>query len=387
MPSAHVLRLALACMPLLVAVSFVLLAAWEERARLAGVTPPPHPGDGLVFMVVGDWGRDGHAGQRKVARAMAKVARRVGPRFIVSSGDNFYEEGVDSVDDPHWASSFENVYSDPALREVGWWVTLGNHDHLQSIAAQIHYSGRSRRWTLPAPYYSFDTMRDGDSTRLDVQFVFLDSTPFTHDGYGKAARKIGKQHFPDQVAWLEQTLANSTAQYFIIVVHHNMYTMSTTGHLGTSELRAHVEPLLLRHGPRVLAVITGHEHSLMHMQPYGGPGAWAGAAAAPSEGHTRAGGSGHPGRGRTARMATVDHFISGGGSAIDDITPPAADKARVWAACCGVLRTDAAHDEPRALWGSATRGFFVFTITSNMFYATAYDDKAHDIYSYRKELA
>jgi hypothetical protein len=300
----------------------------------------------------------------------------------VSSGDNFYEEGVESVDDPHWKSSFEDVYSDPALRDIAWWVTLGNHDHLQSIAAQVHYSGRSRRWTMPAPYYSFDTMRDGDKTRLDVHFVFLDSTPFVHDGYGKAARKVGKQHYPDQVAWLDATLGNSTAEYFIIVVHHNMYTMSTTGHLGTSELRVHVEPLLLRYGPRVLAVISGHEHSLMHMQPYGGPGDWAGAASVPGQ-HGR----GHSSRGRAARLATIDHFISGGGSALDDITPPAADKARVWAACCGVLRADAPRGEPRALWGLSSRGFFVFTITSDMFYATAYDEKAQEIYAYRKELA
>lgn len=384
----------------------------------------PGAGVGLSFLVVGDWGRDGKRGQTDVAAGMAKVVREKGVRFLVSSGDNFYDAGVDNVDDPRWKSSFENVYRDASLRNLAFWSTLGNHDHLGDISAQVKYSGHSRRWTMPNPYYEFTAVggRDvgsgsDDSVVPDVQFIFLDSTPYTHDAYGKAARHAGKQVPNEQTKWLEKTLEESTAPYVIIVVHHCMYTMSTSGHLGTPELRAHIEPLLLRHRSRVLAVITGHEHALMHMQPYGNAGSWSGSASTIlPENATEASARSHqrdhmfnvepPGRvlrydvhgstsraetsggpeGRRRPPGTTDHFISGGGSAIDTITESPANKAGVWESCCGVLSTAAAAASPRGIWAKSAQGFFVFTITHDSFWAIAYSEKGRQLYAYSKPI-
>lgn len=364
-------------------------------------------------MVVGDWGREGRHGQRAVSRAMARVARSVGPRFVISAGDNFYDAGVDSVDDAQWEKSFERVYADPALSNVAWWSTLGNHDHLGKIDAQVRYSGQSRRWTMPAPFYTFTSVGSGDPARADsvadVQFIFLDSTPYIHDGYGKAARKLNKQKPAEQTEWLEKTLETSVAPHIIVVIHHALYTMSTTGHLGAPELRAHIEPLLLRHRARVLAVISGHEHALMHTQPYGGRGVWAGAAdTVPPENATEAlrrnkrhaGGSQEKAgfswartssEGKTPPRApavsgTCDHFISGAGSAIDKISLPPKDKAGVWETCCAVLSPDAPETKPRGLFARSTHGFYVFTITRDEFYADAYDGKGKIIYQYSKPI-
>jgi tartrate-resistant acid phosphatase type 5 len=38
------------------------------------------------------------------------------PDFVVSTGDNFYESGLVSVDDPRFAASFTNVYTHPRLQ-------------------------------------------------------------------------------------------------------------------------------------------------------------------------------------------------------------------------------------------------------------------------------
>lgn len=316
------------------------------------------------------------------------------------------------------------MYRDASLRNLGWWSTLGNHDHLGSIDAQVKYSGRSRRWTMPNPYYAFTAVggksaSGGDASVIpDVQFIFLDSTPYTHDAYGKASRHVGKQDPVKQTKWLERTLEESTATYIIVVVHHCMYTMSTAGHLGTPGIRAHIEPLLLRHRSRVLAVITGHEHSLMHLQPYGEAGSWAGAASTiVPENVTEANAREHqrdhlfmtepPGRlfrydvndwnvrsgtsfgghgGKRRPPGTTDHFISGGGSALDPVTEPQAGKAAVWESCCGVLSRAAAATSPRGLWAKSSRGFFVFTITKDTFWAIAYNEKGHQIYTYSKAI-
>ena len=244
------------------------------RGNTTALANDGFPYRGLTFLAVGDWGREGKHHQRKVARAMARVARRVNLRFIVSTGDNFYEDGVTGLNDPQWRTSFEDVYRHEGLVNVPWFSILGNHDHLGNIKAQVGYSGGSHRWTMPATYYSqeFD-LHDGAVGGERVHFVFLDSTPYVKDVYGKAARKKNRQDPYEQTAWFEALLRNSTASKIVLIIHHHMYSMSIAGHFGTREIRAALEPILLRYRHRVLAVISGHEHLLEHLQPYGGPDA------------------------------------------------------------------------------------------------------------------
>src|SRR5665213_3599687 len=72
--------------------------------------PTAQPG-GLNFLVFGDWGRKGESDQMEVAAQTTKAAQDISAKFIISVGDNFYENGVISVDDPQWQASFENVYT------------------------------------------------------------------------------------------------------------------------------------------------------------------------------------------------------------------------------------------------------------------------------------
>ena len=84
--------------------------------------------DHLSFLVVGDWGRRGAYNQTAVARAMGACGAVSRPDFVVSVGDNFYEGGLNSLDDPEFAHSFTNVYTHPSL-QVPWHAVLGNHDY------------------------------------------------------------------------------------------------------------------------------------------------------------------------------------------------------------------------------------------------------------------
>ena len=117
-------------------------------------TPISSP-DGLNFLVFGDWGRRGEQDQVEVAEQMARAAGDVQPRFIVSVGDNFYENGVESVDDPQWQKSFEEVYHDSKL-QVPWYCILGNHDYHApgDCDAQIAYHRINPRWNMPADIIS-----------------------------------------------------------------------------------------------------------------------------------------------------------------------------------------------------------------------------------------
>src|SRR5271169_203879 len=159
---------------------------------------------GLNFLVFGDWGRNGEKDQSDVAAQMAVTAKLVDAKFIISVGDNFYENGVSAVDDPHWQSSFEKVYHAPSL-QVPWHVALGNHDYHGNCDAQIEYNKVSPRWNMPARYYVRSEKIDEATT---VDFFYLDTTPMIKGYYRatnpeKTRANVITQDVPKQLAWFK----------------------------------------------------------------------------------------------------------------------------------------------------------------------------------------
>ena len=314
--------------------------------------------DQLCMLALGDWGRRGQFGQRLVAEALSSAvhtAKRAKP-MVVSTGDNFYKSGVSSIHDTHFHESFENVYSQTYLEKVPWYVVLGNHDHLGSIMAQVNYSKQSTRWTMPHPYFE-------KRVHPRLHAFFLDTTPYVQGHYGRIARATTNQRGEnkhDQTIWFEKQMAKVPKDVFIIVVgHHNMYSMSTSDHLGTLPVRDEFEPIILKYRTRVLAYISGHEHSLMHMQPYGQT---------------------------SSEENVIDHFVSGAGSKLSDITEPTSDEIDRMYSCCGILPVTSNHTAPRTVWGSMTHGFMVFQFDEEIFTAAAIDDRGNIIYNYEKKV-
>jgi tartrate-resistant acid phosphatase type 5 len=212
----------------------------------------------LDFVVIGDWGRDGASHQRAVAQQMARSAASIGSRFVISVGDNFYENGVTSVADPQWRTSFEDVYSDPALM-TKWHVILGNHDYQGNVDAQLAYSATSPRWSLPAPYYTqAETLPDGTV----AEFFFLDTSRYILEYLHRPKVKVQGQDKQAQIDWLEHALANSKAAWKIVVGHHQLFTVTGQNH-DFPEMIGPFKPLFDRHG--VHAYLNGHEHNLEHI--------------------------------------------------------------------------------------------------------------------------
>jgi hypothetical protein len=98
--------------------ALAVLAVAPCRYSRAAATDP-------AFLVLGDWGHGVSADQRKVAVQMAKTAEAIGARFVISTGDNFYPAGAQSMEDAQWVTSFEDVYNASALM-LPWYITLGN---------------------------------------------------------------------------------------------------------------------------------------------------------------------------------------------------------------------------------------------------------------------
>lgn len=211
---------------------------------------------GLRFLIVGDWGRGGEAGQRAVARAMGQVARRQRIAFVLSVGDNFYDDGVQDIFDPLWQQAFEEVYTASSL-QVPWYAVLGNHDHRGSAQAQVAYARYSPRWHLPWPQY---TMRHPVPDGSSAEFFCLDTTPLVDDEIATPA------HAAHQLSWLRRELERSSAAWKIVVGHHPVRSASTF-HGGSAFLQRHLEPLLRSYGCSFY--LCGHDHDLQHLRQAG----------------------------------------------------------------------------------------------------------------------
>jgi acid phosphatase len=218
---------------------------------------------GLNFIVVGDWGRKGQKDQLDVARQMGLAASQIMAPFIVSVGDNFYDFGVSSADDPQFKASFEDVYTASSL-QVPWRLILGNHDYRGNCQAQIDYCQKSPRWSMPSRYYQRTEQVPGGS---DVDMIYIDTNPFVakyaHDKL--MGKEILSQDCGKQLAWIEQQLAASKAPWKIVFGHHPIYSGGEHG--DTPELVDQLLPLLSKYG--VQAYICGHDHDLQHLQAGG----------------------------------------------------------------------------------------------------------------------
>lgn len=224
--------------------------------------------DSFSFLVLGDFGRVGDYYQKDVARELGHAAVALDAEFIVSVGDNFYPNGVQSTQDYHWISSFESIYTDPSLY-MDWYVALGNHDYRGNVQAQLDYSNVSRRWNMPSRYYSktFE-LEDGDKLLL----VVMDTNPYIDDYHQSPEKYDGilKQDTLKQTKWLEQTLGTTdkSIKWKIVVGHHPLYS---GGKRKTDENTLLFEKKFAKLFDRykVDAYITGHEHDLQIIKPKG----------------------------------------------------------------------------------------------------------------------
>jgi len=224
--------------------------------------------DAVNFIVMGDWGRNGDDHQKPVAAQMGTIAKQASVDFIVATGDNFYPKGVASTQDPLWKYSYEDIYTDFSL-QWDWHPVLGNHDYGAKPQAQVEYSKISRRWQMPARYYTKTFDVQGDSTQK-LLMVFIDTCPLI-PGYYNNHHAVRDQDSTAQKIWLEKVLSNPNPniKWKMVVGHHPMYTGGgRTENHDTRAIRRTVQPLLVKY--KVDAYLAGHEHSLQHIGPVQG---------------------------------------------------------------------------------------------------------------------
>ncbi|MFO0573511.1 MAG: metallophosphoesterase [Polyangia bacterium] len=170
------------------------------------------------FVAVGDTGRANQE-QLDVAKAIADKCAKDGCDFVQLLGDNIYDSGIESPDDPQMQSKFEDPYKGI---DLPFYVVLGNHDYggggsgaeLDKGQHEVAYTTRSQKWRLPDNIYAH--LLDG------VDLYALDTNLLMYSVQVERQKEA-----------LRDWLASSTATWRIAMGHHPYLSNGTHGNAGT----------------------------------------------------------------------------------------------------------------------------------------------------------
>lgn len=233
--------------------------------------PFPPTAESMVFLAIGDWGGSGDSApttptERDNAQGMGNVAEAVGGvRFVLAQGDNFYFHGINGNDQcPRFKSGFEDEFNHPAL-QVNFYAIAGNHDHYGNVTAQVAYTHDSKRWVFPSLWYSFSESFNTSAGKIvTTEFVQLDTVTLAgmsdDDDLGVLHPHPMQAYNAEQMRFLEQTLAASTADYLWVGGHYPMYSQCQHG--PTDEIISQVLPLMQKY--KASGMIAGHDHCMAH---------------------------------------------------------------------------------------------------------------------------
>ncbi|PUZ45158.1 hypothetical protein GQ55_8G199800 [Panicum hallii var. hallii] len=261
-----------------VAVAASLLA--PAAAELTRVEHPPKSEGSLSILAVGDWGRRGQFNQTLVAEQMGLVGEKLDIDFVISTGDNIYDDGIANTSDPLFKECFTNIYTAQSLQKP-WYIVLGNHDYTGNALAQQDPAIRE----VDSRYLAIAKSFIVNSEIAD--FFLVDTSPFylkywnssKYDWRNVAPRDT---YIETLLKDLDDALTQSEAPWKIVVGHHPI--SSGCEHGNTTELQQLLRPILEARG--VDMYVNGHDHCLQHissrnspvqfMTSGGGSKAWAG---------------------------------------------------------------------------------------------------------------
>ncbi|KAH7650163.1 hypothetical protein FG379_003243 [Cryptosporidium bovis] len=129
----------------------------------------------LTVFSIGDWGENTVC-FNNITQRMKSLSKTMKPEFIVSAGDNFYPQGVSSVNDDKWDKLLENPFS-IFEHDLKIHSCLGDHDWRGDTYSQIlrtNYTDNNR-WYLPG-YWWYEVRMFNAQNRISslIETHFLD---------------------------------------------------------------------------------------------------------------------------------------------------------------------------------------------------------------------
>jgi len=204
----------------------------EDNTPFVPLAPADQPE--LRLAVAGDVG-EGDDLEWRIGATMYVAGRDDPFDVFLLLGDNVYPDGDPARLDEDVFRPFAAVLDSGA----DLYAIAGNHDGLADDGglAQLQAMG------MPGMWWSEQIG--------DVLLVGLDSNQIDN---------------PEQLAWLEETLARSDAPWKIVAVHESPYSAGYQG--SNHQVRDVFSPLFARYG--VQLVLSGHDHDYQRSVPIDG---------------------------------------------------------------------------------------------------------------------
>ena len=244
---------------------FLFLFACQSQPQEPVITNDDAPqrteGD-VRFVAIGDAG-EGNDAQFAVADVVERVCQQQGCDFALYLGDNFYDVGVESVDDIQFIEKFEQPYEQ---LDFPFYVALGNHDYggaghlIDRPEPQVEYTQHSEKWILPDRTHDFEVQH--------TQFLALDTNALMWSSQWGG--------YEAQATWTRDTLNQSNHLWKIAFGHHPYISNGTHGVAGTYDglenvpvasgldVKRFVEEELCG---KVDIYFSGHDHDLQWLEP------------------------------------------------------------------------------------------------------------------------
>ncbi|KAJ3088087.1 Tartrate-resistant acid phosphatase type 5 [Quaeritorhiza haematococci] len=244
----------------------------------------------LNFLILGDWGGPDEKARFQVAEAMEQVAEKTNPKFVLSTGDNFYSDGsnynwygVRDINDPKFRKLWKQSYRG-RITQIPWLIVQGNHDWRGNPTAQVEFSKKDSLWVHPDFFWEkvvtlefpSASSADGwieaatDQHRQKAAFIFIDTQLIAYGyepsekeepGIANNFRKLGwvpnAQSIKEHIRWIESALKRHNDKHYIFVVgHHPLGVCKGAGRM----------PQLMKLFQRysVTAYFFGHVHAMHH---------------------------------------------------------------------------------------------------------------------------
>lgn len=214
-----------------------------------------NPSGKLQFIVLGDWGEKGNFFQKQVAKSMKEFMLKEKIDFILTAGDNFYQDGVSDYNDNHFKNSFEDIY--PFAQSIPWFITLGNHDYMGDIQSLLNYSEKNSSWIIPSPYYAFEFF-----SKRKVLFLISDTNEFVRMLGFSYRSYMNEESRIAQINWMNEKLKGEDFIWKIVIGHHPIY--SAGDHGDTKSLQGKFLETLETN--QVDFYISGHDHDLQYLK-------------------------------------------------------------------------------------------------------------------------
>jgi hypothetical protein len=243
----------------------VFVAACKEN--VVQIVLPEVSESAVNFIVANDLGRNGYYEQKPIARLMGYTAEQIDLEMIAAAGDVHHFEGVASVVDPLWMTNYELIYDHPELM-IEWNAVCGNHEYRGNTQAVLDYTNISRRWNVPARYYTRVIQSDdGAACRL----LFVDTSPLI-DKYRNDSITYPDAHKQDvaaQLRWIDSVLTQSTEKWKIVIGHHPAYADTKKDDSEKTDIQARLVPVMEKH--KVNIYFCGHIHNFQHIRTNSSP--------------------------------------------------------------------------------------------------------------------